>query len=140
MNTLLAVNFGEVLLNVLAIIGIIVAGGFLIFFLGDLLISVLDPENSALRKKSKNKDVEVKEEDEKEKIKQTIREYEKEKLEMTKREALTYAPVEDKKEEEYAQVDYDRALEEEKLLKSEQEQVNEQPVKEEPVVEESKRT
>lgn len=137
MNTLLAVNFGEVLLNVLAIIGIIVAGGFLIFFLGDLLISILDPENSALRKnKSKNKEIKE-EDDEKEKIKQTIREYEKEKLDMTKREVLTYAPV-DEKNEEYSQVDYDRALEEEKLLKGETEDIKEEPVVREPVEEEQK--
>lgn len=36
-------DFLEALLNVLAIIGIIVAAAFIIFFLGDLLLSVLEP-------------------------------------------------------------------------------------------------
>lgn len=47
--------FVEVLLNVLAIIGIIIAGGFLIFFLGDLVISIVDGKNSSVfGGKSKN--------------------------------------------------------------------------------------
>lgn len=36
-------SFLEAFLNILAILGIIVAGGFLIFFLGNLLLSILDP-------------------------------------------------------------------------------------------------
>ena len=100
MYTLLAVNFGEVLLNVLAIIGIIVAGGFLIFFLGDLLLSILDPENSALRK-NKNKN----------------RQQEQERIEQ-KQEVLTYAPI---MEEKHQEVDYDKAIEEEKMLIAPQE-------------------
>ena len=38
------VDFGSALVNVLAIIAIIIAGGFIIFFLGDLLLSILDPK------------------------------------------------------------------------------------------------
>ena len=39
-------TFVNALVNVLAIIGIIVAGGFVVFFLGDLLLSVLDPKHN----------------------------------------------------------------------------------------------
>ncbi|MEG1499755.1 MAG: hypothetical protein RR400_01620, partial [Clostridia bacterium] len=51
-------DFVTALLNVLAIIGIILTGGFLIFFLGDLLLSVLDPNYSNIfqKRKGKNKD------------------------------------------------------------------------------------
>ncbi len=51
--SLLSMDLGGVLLNVLAIIGIIIAGGFLIFFLGDLLLSILDPKNNSLNDKEK---------------------------------------------------------------------------------------
>lgn len=43
-------GFFEVLLNILAIIGVITAGGFLIFFIGDMLLTLLEPKNSKLRK------------------------------------------------------------------------------------------
>ena len=35
---------GTVILNVVIILGIIIAGGFLIFFLGDLLMSIVNPK------------------------------------------------------------------------------------------------
>ena len=44
------VDFGSALVNVLAIIAIIIAGGFIIFFLGDLLLSILDPKTEEKRK------------------------------------------------------------------------------------------
>ncbi len=51
--------FVEALVDVLAIIGIILVGGFLIFFLGDLVLSVLDPSYTLFgKKKNKNKDSE----------------------------------------------------------------------------------
>ncbi|MFA6860171.1 MAG: hypothetical protein WCR30_02135 [Clostridia bacterium] len=48
--------FVDVLLNVLAIIGIIIAGGFLIFFLGDLVISIVDGKNSIIFGGKNNKE------------------------------------------------------------------------------------
>lgn len=47
--------FVDVLINVLAIIGIIIAGGFLIFFLGDLVISIVDGKNSTIFESRKNR-------------------------------------------------------------------------------------
>lgn len=46
-------SFVNALVDVLAIIGIIVVGGFLIFFLGDLVLSVLDPDYKRFGKKEK---------------------------------------------------------------------------------------
>ena len=43
----------EVLVNILAIICIIAVGGFLVFFLGELVLSILDPNRKAV-KESKN--------------------------------------------------------------------------------------
>lgn len=113
LTQILAVNFGSVLLNVLAIIGIIVAGGFLIFFLGDLLLSILDPENSALKSKKKEEKV----------MEEYLPYQEQQRLqESEKQEYLSYAPYK-KTEEKYEEVDYNKALEEKKLL-----QETEQPV------------
>ena len=47
---------GEIVLTVVIILGIIIAGGFLIFFLGDLLMSIIDPKGEAERIKNKKKD------------------------------------------------------------------------------------
>lgn len=47
---------GEIVLTVVIILGIIIAGGFLIFFLGDLLMSIVDPKGEAERIKNKKKD------------------------------------------------------------------------------------
>jgi len=47
--------FVDVLINVLAIIGIIIAGGFLIFFLGDLVISIVDGKNSTIFESRKSR-------------------------------------------------------------------------------------
>ncbi|MGN1162899.1 MAG: hypothetical protein ACI4T2_03170 [Christensenellales bacterium] len=46
-------NLVESLLDVLALIGIILTGGFLVFFLGDLLLSVLDPSYGSIFKRRK---------------------------------------------------------------------------------------
>ena len=43
----------DVLLNVLAVIGIIVVGGFVVIFLGNVLLTVLDSDNSKKSKKSR---------------------------------------------------------------------------------------
>ena len=109
MFNLLAVDFGSVLLNVLAIIGIIVAGGFIIFFLGDLLISIYDPENSALRVK-KNKSL------------QQDQNYEK-LQEPVKPQELTYGS-----NNMYREVDLNKALEEEKMLRGSSVTIAEQPI------------
>lgn len=96
------INFGEVLINVLAIIGIIVAGGFLIFFLGDLLLSVLDPANSALKGKKDSYPQQT-----------YFPEHTKEQLQQPeKTEALPYNT-----QQKFVDVDYAKALEEERLLK-----------------------
>lgn len=55
-------SFVNALVDVLAIIGIILVGGFLIFFLGDLVLSVLDPSYNRFGKKKKEEKVEEKEE------------------------------------------------------------------------------
>lgn len=109
MFNLLAVDFGSVLLNVLAIIGIIVAGGFIIFFLGDLLISIYDPENSALRVK-KNKSL------------QQEQDYQK-LQEPVKPQELTYG-----QNNMYREVDLNKALEEERMLRSSSATIAEQPI------------
>lgn len=48
-------SFVNALVDVLAIIGIILVGGFLIFFLGDLVLSVLDPNYTRFGRKNKDK-------------------------------------------------------------------------------------
>ena len=48
-------SFVNALVDVLAIIGIILVGGFLIFFLGDLVLSVLDPNYTRFGRKNKEK-------------------------------------------------------------------------------------
>ena len=58
------VDFGSALVNVLAIIAIIIAGGFIIFFLGDLLLSILDPKTED-KKKAKEERPEVLKEEKK---------------------------------------------------------------------------
>ena len=48
--------FIDVLLSILAIIGIIVVGGFLIYLLGGLMLAILDPKNNKIAVKS-NKEI-----------------------------------------------------------------------------------
>lgn len=111
---LMGIDFGSVLLNVLAIIGIIIAGGFVVFFLGDLLISIYDPHNSALKIKKKDDKV------------QQIQQPEKP-------QELTY-----EQGMKYDSVDYNKAMEEENMLKSQSSQpiFYSEPAKIEPVQEE----
>lgn len=47
---------GTVILNVVIVLGIIIAGGFLIFFLGDLLMSIVNPRGEEERVKLKRKE------------------------------------------------------------------------------------
>ena len=111
--SLMAIDFGSVLLNVLAIIGIIIAGGFVVFFLGDLLISIYDPQNSALKFKKKDA----------EEVKQIAQ--------PEKPQELTYA-----QSMKYNPVDYNKAADEEKMLKGVESQpiFYSEPVKMEPEV------
>ena len=44
-----------IILNVVIILGIIIAGGFLIFFVGDLLMSIIDPNGDEKKIKAKRK-------------------------------------------------------------------------------------
>ncbi|MDD4816221.1 MAG: hypothetical protein PHQ62_03725 [Clostridia bacterium] len=48
-------SFIDAFLNVLAIIGIIIAGGFVVFFLGDLLLSILEPRHKTVYKEKEEK-------------------------------------------------------------------------------------
>lgn len=121
LTQILAVDFGSVLLNVLAIIGIIVAGGFLIFFLGDLLLSILDPENCALKAKKKE-----------DKTEQTGNAYlpyqEQQKIqENDQQEYLGYNNYKPE-EEKYVEVDMNKAQEEKNLIN--QDAVETEPVEE----------
>ena len=45
----------QIILQVVIILGIIIAGGFLIFFLGDLLMSIVDPKRENEKVKAKKK-------------------------------------------------------------------------------------
>lgn len=112
--SLMGIDFGSVLLNVLAIIGIIIAGGFVVFFLGDLLISVYDPKNSALKinkKADRNQPVQIQQAE--------------------KPQELTYGST-----VKYDSVDYAKALEEERFLKAQEQPIfYSEPVKVEPKVE-----
>lgn len=45
----------SIILNVVIILGIIIAGGFLIFFVGDLLMSIIDPNSDERKIKNKRK-------------------------------------------------------------------------------------
>ena len=82
----LGAGFVDAFISVLAIIGIILVGGFLIFFLGDIVLSILDPNYKRFGKRRKEK-VEEKAEvkvEEKEEVKQVETEQEKlEELEFT---------------------------------------------------------
>lgn len=45
----------SIILNVVIVLGIIIAGGFLIFFVGDLLLSIVDPKSDEKKIKNKRK-------------------------------------------------------------------------------------
>ncbi len=49
----------DVLLNVLAVIGIIIVGGFVVVFLGNLLLNVLDSESRSNKEKKEENNVQV---------------------------------------------------------------------------------
>lgn len=80
---LLGASFVNALVDVLAIIGIILVGGFLIFFLGDLVLSILDPNYKRFGRRSKDKK-------EKEEVKE---------LPQEKQEVLTFKAEEPAQEE-----------------------------------------
>ncbi len=106
-------NFGDIFINVLAIIGIIIAGGFIIFFFGDLLLSILDPVHSAMRKKKNSK--EQTEQLDMTNFNQPMIDNQfsnQQLLENEEKYVLPYA-----KENKYEEVDYVKALEEERNLK-----------------------
>lgn len=66
----LGAGFVDAFLSVLAIIGIILVGGFLIFFLGDIVLSILDPNYVRFGKRKKAK------EEEKQEVKEVVKEIE----------------------------------------------------------------
>ncbi len=55
---------GTVILNIVIVLGIIIAGGFLIFFMGDLLLSIVNPkkDKEALKAKKQREEERLKEE------------------------------------------------------------------------------
>lgn len=61
MQFLLAADFANAFLQVLAIVGIILVGGFVIFFLGDLILSILDPNYIRFGRKKKEDKEDTKE-------------------------------------------------------------------------------
>lgn len=148
-------GFVNAFLQVLAIIGIIVVGGFVIFFLGDIVLSILDP--NYVRFGHKRKNAEKSETKEKEEVKQLQApneevkelEYKNEpvatnfKTEQTKQEEVIAVPA---SIEEPVQDEIQEPVEEveapiEELVEEPIEEVVETPVEEdeqteEPVVEE----
>ena len=94
----------DVLLNVLAVIGIIVVGGFVVIFLGNVLLTVLDSDNS---KKSK-----------KEPEQQPTYMIQQGPVPMQLQEPtrLIEEPRPEPVVEQYADVDFEKAKEEERLL------------------------
>lgn len=86
---------GTIILNVVIVLGIIIAGGFLIFFLGDLLISIIDPKGEEERIKNKKKDSAKKAA---EKI-ETLPEADKEELKEDPQVAAILAEIEETPEE-----------------------------------------
>ena len=91
------VDFGSALVNVLAIIAIIIAGGFIIFFLGDLLLSILDPKTEDKKKEKESRPEVLKEETK-------VEEHKFVPVQEVKPE-----PVKEEKEEEVKTVDEDLA-------------------------------
>ena len=96
-------SFVNALVDVLAIIGIILVGGFLIFFLGDLVLSVLDPNYTRFGRKNKEKKEEKTEEktEDKEEVK-ALPEVQEQPVE-----ALTFKAEEPVKEEPVEEFKFD---------------------------------
>ena len=97
-------TFIDAFLNVLAIIGIIVAGGFLVFFLGDLLLSILEP-----RRKEKEEEQVAEQNFVEEKSLETTQTF-------TMEEEPTITEQKFTMEDETQAVDYDAALKEKESL------------------------
>ena len=96
-------TFVNALVNVLAIIGIIVAGGFVVFFLGDLLLSILDPKKSKKKEGKQEETRPVVEKEQSKEVRPII-------VEAQPKEVKTLD------EEEVKEVDDAKAFEEAKLL------------------------
>ena len=113
---------GTVILNVVIILGIIIAGGFLIFFLGDLLMSIVNPKGEEERVKLKRKDS----------AKKFAKKVEampaEDQAELKAESPLAEAVIEDAKEESVV-AEARAALEKRKaeILKRMQEQIEEEP-------------
>ena len=100
-------SFVNALVDVLAIIGIILVGGFLIFFLGDLVLSILDPNYKRFGKR-KAKEEEKTEKLEKEEVKAIEPAVEKvEALEFKAEEPVVEPVVEPVKEEVVEEFKFD---------------------------------
>ena len=117
-------GFVDAFLQVLAIIGIIIVGGFIIFFLGDIILSILDPDYVRFGQRKKK--------EEKEEVKQLENSKEPPKeLEFSFEDADEDAFL--KAEEVKPVVVEQHPVEEKEEVK---EEVVEEPVKEEPIEEE----
>jgi len=112
-------EFVEAFLNVLAILGIIIVGGFLIFFLGDVLLSILEPKQSKSEKKQSisKKERSFSKENEKElkHIKSAQKIEEDTITEFVPDEEFAFNP-DLKNEESFKEVDYNQALDEQRKL------------------------
>ncbi|MDD3397520.1 MAG: hypothetical protein PHR96_03150 [Clostridia bacterium] len=112
-------EFVEAFLNVLAILGIIIVGGFLIFFLGDVLLSILEPKQSKSEKKQSISKKERSFSKENEKELKHIKSAQK-----IEEDTITeFVPDEEfafnldlKNEESFKEVDYNQALDEQRKL------------------------
>lgn len=93
-------SFVNALVDVLAIIGIILVGGFLIFFLGDLVLSVLDPNYTRFGRKNKEKKEEKTEDKEEVKALPEVQEQPVEALTFKAEEPVKEEPVEEFKFDE----------------------------------------
>lgn len=93
-------SFVNALVDVLAIIGIILVGGFLIFFLGDLVLSVLDPNYTRFGRKNKEKKEEKTEDKEEVKALPAVEEQPVEALTFKAEEPAKEEPVEEFKFDE----------------------------------------
>ena len=115
----LGADFVGALVNVLAIIGIILVGGFLVFFLGDLVLSILDPNYKRFGKRSKDKK-------EKEEVKEEVKELPQEKQEVLTFQAEEPAKeVEEKVEETVEEFTFDEEVVEEPTIEEIKEEVKE---------------
>ena len=112
-------SFFDVFLNVLAVLGIIALGAFIIVFLSDLLISIIDNSNGIFFKRKKSKEEDYSRPkmlpEPEEKVEQITYTEQKPALKQEPKVVETVQP-ELKEEETFDGIDYEKAREEEALI------------------------